>query len=60
MSCKIAGKVYTNKSEDNVRLKIFLKAQQTIRKHNKAYARGEKDFYLNLNHLSDLVTILLQ
>uniref|UniRef100_A0A914X5P0 Cathepsin L-like n=1 Tax=Plectus sambesii TaxID=2011161 RepID=A0A914X5P0_9BILA len=49
------GKVYTNKSEDNVRLKIFLKAQQTIRKHNEAYARGEKDFYLGLNHLSDLL-----
>uniref|UniRef100_A0A914WNA6 Cathepsin L-like n=1 Tax=Plectus sambesii TaxID=2011161 RepID=A0A914WNA6_9BILA len=55
MICKIAGKVYTNESEDNVRLKMFLKAQQTIRKHNKAYALGEKDFYLNLNHLSDLL-----
>uniref|UniRef100_A0A914WAQ5 Cathepsin L-like n=1 Tax=Plectus sambesii TaxID=2011161 RepID=A0A914WAQ5_9BILA len=49
------GKVYTSESEDSERLQIFLTAQQTIREHNEAYARGEKDFYLGLNHLSDLL-----
>uniref|UniRef100_A0A914VI13 Cathepsin L-like n=1 Tax=Plectus sambesii TaxID=2011161 RepID=A0A914VI13_9BILA len=52
---EVHGKVYNNESEDNERQKAFLMARQTIREHNEAYARGEKDFYLGLNHLSDLL-----
>uniref|UniRef100_A0A914XJK6 Cathepsin L-like n=1 Tax=Plectus sambesii TaxID=2011161 RepID=A0A914XJK6_9BILA len=49
------GKFYINESEDNERFKAFLSAQQTIRQHNNAYARGETDFHLGLSHLSDLL-----
>lgn len=34
----------------------FLTAQQTVREHNEAHARGEKDFRLALNPIADLVS----
>uniref|UniRef100_A0A914W8H3 Cathepsin L-like n=1 Tax=Plectus sambesii TaxID=2011161 RepID=A0A914W8H3_9BILA len=52
---QLHGKVYDDESEDNERLMTFLTAQQTVREHNEAHARGEKDFRLSLNNIADLL-----
>lgn len=51
---ELHGKVYESESEDSERLMAFLTAQQTVREHNEAHARGEKDFRLALNPIADL------
>ncbi len=37
----------------------FLTMQQLVREHNIAFARGEKSFEMEINHLADLVRPLV-
>ena len=50
------SKQYTDKSEENFRLKVFMENKQRIAKHNKRAANGLHGFTLAMNEFGDLLS----
>lgn len=49
------GKQYSDKSEENFRLKVFMENKHKIAKHNQRAANGLKGFTLQMNKFGDLL-----
>lgn len=55
-SCIFSGKNYTNPTEEKFRLKIYMENKAKIAKHNQKASRGEKSYFLKMNHFGDQVS----
>jgi len=49
------GKSYTDKSEENFRLKVFMENKHLIAKHNQRASNGLKSYSLAMNQFGDLL-----
>jgi cathepsin L len=49
------GKSYTDKSEENFRLKVFMENKHLIAKHNQKASNGLKSYSLEMNQFGDLL-----
>jgi len=49
------GKSYTDKSEENFRIKIFMENKHLIAKHNQRASNGLKSYSLAMNQFGDLL-----
>lgn len=49
------AKSYTDKSEENFRLKVFMENKHRIAKHNQRAANGLKSYTLEMNQFGDLL-----
>jgi len=50
------GKKYKSKSEDNLRMNIFLQNKEEIAKHNAEYELGMHTYTVGINQFSDMVS----
>ena len=48
-------KNYSNTMEEKFRLKIFMENKAKIARHNSRAHRGEKSYFLKMNHFGDMV-----
>jgi len=48
------GRNFDDDDDENEHMLTFLTAEQRVRDHNAAFARGEASFRIELNHLADL------
>ena len=57
-SILFTGRNYTDSQEEKFRLKIFMENKAKIAKHNIRASRGEKTYFLKMNHLGDQVNLI--
>lgn len=50
------GKSYSNATEEEKRIKIFLNNKHKVEEHNEKHANGSVTFKMGLNKFSDLTT----
>ncbi|KAE9547186.1 hypothetical protein FO519_009601 [Halicephalobus sp. NKZ332] len=48
------NKRFDEETTENERMLAFLSAQQSVRRHNEAYERGDVSFKIGMNHIADL------
>ncbi len=53
----IAGRNYSNPTEERFRMKIFMENKAHIAKHNARAHQGQHSYFLKMNHFGDMVTI---